>query len=439
MFAEDLSTLPEEELERQLLEQAAHVDAGLCRLVLLAAECEQRLCWVGEGTTFAGWLGWRCSLSPRQAREHERLGRRLAELPLLRAAFARGELSYGKVSVLVGVAEPTSEARLLEPAEALSVSQLARCVAAYRRVSAAEAAAQQQREFLDCFWSEEGWLVLRGRLAAEEGALFLRALEAARDLLWERRRAAQADTTASETEPAESAEAVGPSAGEGRVSNSDALVALAELAVARRGGDRSGGDRFQVVVHVDRQTLVADTAGRCELAEGHPLAAETARRLACDASLVEVAAYDGRLLALGRKRRTVSPALRRALNARDRGCRFPGCERTRFVDAHHVRHWSRGGETNLANLVLLCRRHHRLVHEHGYTLSLDDDGTAHFQNQYGIAIPNAPPRPPPSGPHALRDRHRRLGLLIESDTCQNGTGDRMSLSLAVDAISAAAG
>jgi hypothetical protein len=312
-------------------------------------------------------------------------------------------------------------------------------VAAYRRLSALEAAEQQQREFLDCFWSEEGWLVLRGRLAADEGALLVRSLEAARDVLRERRRAEQAVAVPSEAEPAERAAAAGPSAGEGRVSNVEALVALAELALAGRTTDRSGADRYQVVVHVDAQALAGETGGRCELAEGQPLAAETARRLACDASLVEVAELDGRLLALGRKRRTVSPPLRRALNARDRGCRFPGCERTRFVDAHHIRHWSRGGATNLENLVSLCRRHHRLVHERGYTLSLDDRGRPRFQNQHGIAIPDVPPRAPPSSAEALRDQHRRRRLTIDAATCRNGTGDRMDLSLAVDAISSIAG
>jgi hypothetical protein len=127
------------------------------------------------------------------------------------------------------------------------------------------------------------------------------------------------------------------------------------------------------------------------------------------------------------------------LTLRDRGCRFPGCARTRFVDAHHVRHWSRGGETNLDNLVLLCRRHHRLVHEHGYTLGLDGDGTTHFRNRYGIAIPNAPPRPPPSSPAALPNQHRRRRPLIDRDTCQNGTGDRMDLPLAVDVLIQIAG
>jgi hypothetical protein len=124
----------------------------VCRLIELEAECERRLDRSGDGTTFAGRLSWRCSLPPRVAREHERIGNRLAELPLIRAAFSRGELSYGKVSVLVRVAEPAIEEGLLELAEALSVSQLARCLAAYRRVSAAEAAEKHEREFLDCFW-----------------------------------------------------------------------------------------------------------------------------------------------------------------------------------------------------------------------------------------------------------------------------------------------
>jgi uncharacterized protein DUF222/HNH endonuclease len=426
------SELSREELERELRQQAAHVDAALCRLTELAAECEERLDWGSDGVTFAGWLAWQCSLMPRVAREHERIGKRLVELPMIRAAFARGELSYAKVSALTRVAEPATEEGLLELAEALTVSQLARCLAAYRRVSATEAAETQEREFLDCFWSEEGWLSLRGRLAAEEGAVFLRALEAARDVLWERRRAEQPAVA--------SAEPHGSFADAVRVSNTEALVALAELAVARPDGDRTGAERYQVVVHVDAETLAADAEGRCALDEGPPLAAETARRLACDASVVELREQkDGSVLSLGRKRRTVSPALRRALAARDRCCRFPGCDRTRFVDAHHVRHWSRGGETSLENLVLLCRRHHRLVHERGYTLQAAADGSVEFRNQHGIVIPNVPPRSPPSSSGTVRDQHLRHGLAIDAGTCRNGVGDRMDLELAVDAIVSIAG
>ena len=151
-------------------------------------------------------------------------------------------------------------------------------------------------------------------------------------------------------------------------------------------------------------------------------------------SIVELQERNGELLSLGRKRRTISPALRRALAARDRGCRFPGCENRRFVDGHHVRHWSQGGETRLDNLVSLCRRHHRLLHERGYSVRFDEEGEARFTNQFGLAIPSVP-RPPPSHRDALRDRHRHLRLLVDGNTCKNGTGDRMDLSLAVQAIS----
>src|SRR5207248_3510225 len=142
-------------------------------------------------------------------------------------------------------------------------------------------------------------------------------------------------------------------------------------------------------------------------------------------------------LTLGRKRRTLTPALRRALAARDRGCRFPGCTNTRFVDGHHLHHWSQGGETNLDNLILLCRRHHRHVHERGYTVSLDDDGEARFTNQHGITLPNVP-RSPPSHRDALRNRHRHRRPPIDGKTCKTGARDRINLGLAVDAISAAA-
>src|SRR4051794_38134095 len=110
---EDLSALSNDELEAELAAQAAHVDAGLCRLVELAAECERRLPLSLEGTTFAGWLAWRCALSARQAREHSRIGARLGELPRIREAFARGQLSYAKVSVLTRIAESEGEERLV--------------------------------------------------------------------------------------------------------------------------------------------------------------------------------------------------------------------------------------------------------------------------------------------------------------------------------------
>ena len=424
MFGDaDIGAIPAERLADELAAQAAIVDAELCRLVELAAECERRMPRIDEGVSFAGWLAWHCSLLPGQAREYERVGKRLSELPRIREAFARGELSYGKVSILTRVAEPESEAQLAEFAEVLTASQLQRAAGAYRQLPKEQAGGQQEREFLNYQWRDDGALALRGCLAAEDGALVLSALDAGREALWERRSA-----EAVAADPGASGAAESP-----RPSNAEALVAMADLALANPEREQAGGERYQVVVHVDAQTLAEDADGRCELGDGHRLAAETARRLSCDASIVKLLEGNGEPLALGRKQRTISPALRRALAARDRGCRFPGCANTRFVDGHHLEHWSQGGETNLENLLSLCRRHHRLVHERGYTVTVDDEGAAWFTNQYGVRLDNVP-RPPPISPEALRHRHRHVRLAVDGDTCKKGTGDPMNLGLAVDAI-----
>jgi hypothetical protein len=127
--------------------------------------------------------------------------------------------------------------------------------------------------------------------------------------------------------------------------------------------------------------------GRCELKDGHVLAIETARRLACDASLVGlVEDENGEPLNVGRKTRSISPALNRALRSRDGGCRFPGCDRRLFVEGHHVVHWANGGETKLSNLILLCGFHHGLVHEGGFGLEATDDGVFVFTRPDGSTI-----------------------------------------------------
>jgi hypothetical protein len=165
-------------------------------------------------------------------------------------------------------------------------------------------------------------------------------------------------------------------------------------------------ERYQVVLHVEPETLTAaEEPGRSELEDGTRVSAETSRRLSCDCGLVRINhAPDGAVLDVGRRTRTISPALRRALEARDRGCRFPGCG-LRFAEGHHVRHWSEGGETSLDNCVLLCRYHHRLVHEGGWQVGwwgpgravfYDPRGGTHFDGRWeppGSVSPDAGERP----------------------------------------------
>jgi uncharacterized protein DUF222/HNH endonuclease len=409
----ELVDLTRAELEDQLAALASHIYAGTCRWLELVAELDRR----GglAGCTCAAWLAWRCGLTPRTAREHVRIARRLVELPLIRAAFRRGELSYAKVRALTRIGELENEKELLTLARQLTAAQLERAVREYRRVTTEEAAAVHVAAYLDWYWDDDGSLVLRGRLAPEDGAVLVQALDAARDAL--RERGCEADGGSAEPRP----------------TNADALAVVADSALSAAGAARSGGERHQVVVHADEAVLAGTGEGGCELAEGPAIAAETARRLACDSSVVHVRERGDKTLSFGRKTRSVPPALGRALRRRDRGCRFPGCENHRFVDAHHVRHWSRGGETRLDNLVLLCRRHHRLVHEGGYSIERLPGDRLRFRDPWGGPIPAAP-RPPPG------ELARLLAgnwAEITAATYESGAGDRMDLDLAVGALLAA--
>jgi hypothetical protein len=192
----------------------------------------------------------------------------------------------------------------------------------------------------------------------------------------------------------------------------DALLALAEgFLAAAPGRPRSGGERYTLLVHLgpDEGGLLGGAGATLE--DGTPIPAETFRRIACDAGLVPVAhGAQSETLDVGRRRRTIPPAVRRALASRDRGCAFPGCTNRQFVDAHHVHHWIHGGRTALDNLVLLCGAHHRLVHDDRFTIRLGADGTVSFATPDGMLLPPAPPPPaalpaalPPSGRTPIPD------------------------------------
>jgi hypothetical protein len=422
---ENVSDLTIDELQDHVAELASHIYAGTCRWLRLVGELDARGSFTDSGTgSCAEWLAWRCALSQRAAREHVRVARRLRELPLIEAAFARGELSYAKVRALTRVANSESEEELLGLAYALTAAQLDRVVCAYRRVSAAEANKLHELAYLTYYWDDDGCFRFQGRLAPEDGVLFVRALEAGRDALreaWDANEEERCERLA--RGPA------GPLDPVYRPKNADALVAMADAALA--GGAHSGGERYQVIVHAEAGSLAQDEAAGCTLDDGPAVSAETARRLACDSSVVRIDERDGAPLSVGRKTRSVPPSLRRALRARDGRCRFPGCENRRFVDAHHIEHWARGGDTAIDNLVLLCRRHHRLVHEGGYSVEVLSDGELEFRYPWGRPLP-AVPRPPPGDSGRLLDGNRPLA--IDPHTCASGEGDPMDLDMAVGAL-----
>jgi hypothetical protein len=184
-------------------------------------------------------------------------------------------------------------------------------------------------------------------------------------------------------------------------------------------------------------TLKPDGTGAQAELEGHgTIAAETSRRLACDAGVLHwLDDDDGNALNVGRKTRSIPPAIRRALQRRDGGCRFPGCTCSRFVDAHHIRHWADGGETSMHNLVLLCRHHHRLVHEGGFAIETTPGGAITFRDPKGRELPATHQTRFSGNVFSLFAAHRQAGLDITPKTpIPDWLGERMDDSMAVEGL-----
>ncbi len=314
------------------------------------------------------------------AREKVRVAHALENLPKISAAMASGKLSYSKVREITRVASAETEDYLLMIAEHGTAQHVEKLVRAYRRCQEAEElsreARQQQNRRVSYRYDDDGSLVLNCRLPAEAGARIMKALDIAVQELPEQD--VPAGTSEHRFRSVRAARMPSPSSP--RASWRRARI------------EAAGAERYQIVVHVAEETLRDRTAGCCEFEHGPSMAAETARRLACDASVVELTENDdGEPLNVGRKTRTISAPLRRALNARDKGCRFPGCANTRYIDAHHVEHWANGGETKPSNLVSLCRFHHHAVHEGGIRIEMLDDGALRFIKPNGVAVDSVAP------------------------------------------------
>ena len=415
-----------------IAELSAHLEAATARLLDLIREFDARGGWNTGFRSCAAWLSWRVGLDPGAAREKVRVARALGTLPLLAQALARGELSYAKVRALTRVATQQTEEPLLNVARAGTAAQVERIVRGWRRVDrqaeARETARQHASRALHVYEDEDGTVVLRGRLAPEVGALLLRALAAARETLYQR---ARREATANPPTEVSEIPTRAPQ-------QADALALLAETALHQGLDPGAPGERYQVVVHVDAPALAdPDQPGQSVLEGGARVSAETSRRLACDASRVVMQHDDnGRVVEIGARTRTIPPALRRALHHRDRGCRFPGCGLP-LGEGHHIRHWAQGGSTTLSNLALLCRRHHRAVHEEGFHLDRQPDGALEFRRPDGRALPDVPPSVAvPADPvQALRARHETQGLRLHPRTaCPRWLGERLDVGWAIDVL-----
>jgi hypothetical protein len=424
------------ELDRlgdEIAELSAHLDAATARVLEKIRDFDARGGWNNGFQSCAHWLSWRVGLDLGAARERVRVAHALEALPRLAEAFARGDLSYAKVRALTRVATPETEARLLAVGRAGTAAQVERIVRGWRRVDRLAEAREESRQHagraLHVVQDEDGTVVIRGRLTPEAGALLVRALDAARETLYQRARR-------SEPAPlvADPARQVPTRAQQ----QADALLLLAETALHHELDPGAPGERYQVVVHVDAAVL-EDPAqpGQTALEGGIRVSAETSRRLACDASRVVMRHdLDGQVVEVGARTRTIPPALRRALHHRDRSCRFPGCG-GRVGQGHHVQHWAHGGPTTLTNLILLCRHHHRALHEEGYQVTRMPDGTFLFRRPDGRALPDVPlPAAVGDDPvNRLKAEHEAQGLQLHARTaCPSWLGERLDVGWAIDVL-----
>lgn len=346
-----------EALADRIARTTASLDAATHTLLADIREFDGRRGWAAQGAlSCAHWLSWRCGIALGAAREKVRVANALAALPLMDDELRRGQLSFSKVRAMTRVATAENEARLVELARGSTAAQLEKVCRLLDQLRPRDPALEEKRRWLRARDPANGMMKIEVQLRPEEAARVLAACDAA--------------------------------AGEGE-RRVDGLLAMAEATLR---GDKPDRPPVEVMVHIDAGTLTGAAAGA-------GVSAEIARRLLCDAGVVAVLEdAGGKPLDVGRKQRVFSGALRRALVARDQGCRFPGCTHTRYLHGHHVRHWVDGGATSVANAVMLCTQHHALVHEGGFRVIADGEGVR-FLEPDGREVP--PRGVPPTVPDEL--------------------------------------
>ena len=422
-------------LGEEITELAAHIHAATFLLLEKIREFDQLEGWNLDGVlSCAHWLQWQCGMNIGAARQRVRVAHALPDLPKISASFREGRISYSKVRAMTRVATPRNEEYLLGIARHGTAAHVESVVSNYRRCKRLEALQEDnnrhaQRE-MSWYRDGDGMWVFKGKLTAEQGALIAKALEGAMDELFEEQKNEAPGVSAETPQGVNPVEAKPHPIATRRA---DALERIAETYLAGEKGERSGGDRYLVNIHTEVETLRVNGEGAdsdCE--DGGQVSAETSRRMACDASVVHWhEAKSGEPLNIGRKSRSIPPAIRRAIKRRDSGCRFPGCTCSRFVDAHHIRHWADGGETSMGNLVLLCRRHHRMVHEGGFGVKTQPDGEIRFTYPDGRTLTTAPDGGFRGNVESIRINNRNNGLDITPETLPPlWRGERMDHDLA---------
>jgi hypothetical protein len=346
--------------------------------------------WSGMGfISTATWLAWRIGIGPAAAREHVRVARALGDLQLVDAAFASGKLSYSKVRALTRIATPTTEEELLSIAMHATASQIEKLAAAYRRTRVDPTQPNLDlRRFMRRVDTSSGMVRIELQLPHEQANVVWEAMSAALDAGRREDKDVSAETP---TPTATDVSAETPSPSVLQTERADAMVNVAQAYLQHK--PRTLGSGYELVIMTTKDQLEQGPGGVGGfLRDGTPVPLHMARMLACDCTRVDVdLGQSGKILDVGRARRTIPSAIGRALWLRDGGCRVPGCGRKHHLHGHHIEAWADGGKTSTSNLVLLCPSHHALVHE-GQLFVNVHEGRIEFRNASGLKLHPSPER-----------------------------------------------
>ncbi|MEO8322784.1 MAG: DUF222 domain-containing protein, partial [Actinomycetota bacterium] len=390
------------ELEDRMTALQGELNAAHAAHVALIAEHLEAGYWGHHDgiMTPASFLTWKLGLTPYEANRLLKIAVGLKALPLIQKAFAEGRLSLQQAGLLVEIAEPVVESRLLEYALGLSGAQLVRFAGHYRRALRAEQDTAHKERFLSTRHHGDGSWTITGRLSSVNGAVIDKALDAALEQMI--KDGAERGDDAEDPFAARAA---------------DCLLHLSESFLSGGDGIRKAHERHTVTLHVDLEDLLGDD-GIAKIQGGGITGTKTEKELLeGGASLVEMIHHDGVILSVSDKRRP-NTALKRALAARDQHCVWPGCAHTAYLDNHHYEWVVEDGKTEFTNLWPLCWNHHPLVHEGKVTIEKTPEGLV-FRDRHGKVIERDPIE---AGGAQIESLNRERGIEITRETCLPGWG-----------------
>lgn len=407
-----------DELADGICTWAGRLAAGEAELLEWIAEYDRREAWVGVGLlSCAHWLSWRIGLSPGAAREKVRVARALPELAVVREAYAAGRLSYSQVRAISRAATADDQERWVELARSSTAGQLERLVRGVRRVRAVEEAeadpeATSWRRRARKSWDADGNAVYTIVLPAEQAAVLDIAIETVRQQLDAETKAEEVKGVPAETSPPPPVEAPPrPTEGDldlGPIISRGATVADAVLHMARTvlGAQAQAHPDAARRARIGLKVQVDPLSGWARLRDGevlppcslHAVLRSLPGRQGHESPVLgrlrPLGPADLRRHDQGRDSRVPSASLREMVATLDgHRCRFPGCTRHRKLHAHHVVYWSAGGRTDLSNLLLLCSRHHTLVHAQGFQLRLKGDRSLEVATADDVRVLHHPTLP----------------------------------------------